>query len=85
MSVQITKNSTEFESGGFVFQFSECSLALLFLKKNIEKTPKNSYKYHIYNSEKKKGEKKEKEKTCRKDFPSGSRIRSDSREDKALH
>lgn len=30
MSVQITKNSTEFESGGFVFQFTERSLALLF-------------------------------------------------------
>lgn len=41
MSVQITKNSTEFESRGFVFQFTECSLALLLKKKtNIEKTKK---------------------------------------------
>lgn len=28
ISVQVTMNSTEFESGGFVFQFTECSLAL---------------------------------------------------------
>lgn len=33
ISVQVTMNSTEFESGGFVFQFTECSLALKNNKK----------------------------------------------------
>lgn len=43
VSVQITKNSTEFESGGFVFQFTEYSLALLFfLKKKHRKDKKNN-------------------------------------------
>lgn len=41
MSVQITENSTEFESRGFVFQFTECSLALLFFKKKHRKDKKN--------------------------------------------
>lgn len=62
-SVQITRNSTECELGGFVFQFTECSLALK--KKNIETTTKNLYKYRMYNLGKKK----------KKDFQKRSSLR----------
>lgn len=72
MSVQITKNSTEFESGGFVFQFSECSLALLFFKKKHRKDPKKIHINIIYTIQKKKRrKKKKKKKLAEKIFPLG--------------
>lgn len=64
--------------------FSSLQNAVLpfFKKTNIETTKKkNLYKYHIYNL----GKKKKKKKSSRKDLPSRSTVRSDSREDKALH